>query len=532
MEILISSAILLAASTLAIIIHRQLFPHFAGHYISLLLGMGLVWIPVVNDLVWKFNSEIFMGFVIAPLLFFDGQSTRLRLVSTKFKSIVSMTVVMVLVILLVAGFTIQSLFKIGLPLAFLLAAISIPTDATATDAVTDGLIMPKRPNILLKLESLFNDASGLILLSMATLWFQNGYINYQQTLMDFLISAFGGATLGYVSSWLLMMLRQQMFTSKVNFLNNTYNNGTPMKVIFFATPFLIYFIAEEIHVSGIIAVVVAGLVGNTEAQRSKLLNPMVYYDSVRLIEMISEILNGVVFVVLGIVLMRTYRDEQITYGSWTWIYIGIVLYLSNLIVRFLYSKFVMREKAHTAKLFALGGVHGAVTFALVMMLEHATLSTRQFNLAIMSESVLIILSLLVPSILFRFVLDKDVPDDEMIEELTSMRVAMVEHARQQLNEIYVPDRMKPILEYDLNAQIGQTSTRDFIKQWQKASRVVGLDQNQTIFLNEIYHYIFDQERDYLAMIEHRESKYHEVFNILYKEIMMAEMVSLRDDNEE
>ena len=305
-----------------------------------------------------------------------------------------------------------------------------------------------------------------------------------------------------------------------------------MKVIFFATPFLIYFIAEEIHVSGIIAVVVAGLVGNTEAQRSKLLNPMVYYDSVRLIEMISEILNGVVFVVLGIVLMRTYRDEQITYGSWTWIYIGIVLYLSNLIVRFLYSKFVMREKAHTAKLFALGGVHGAVTFALVMMLEHATLSTRQFNLAIMSESVLIILSLLVPSILFRFVLDKDVPDDEMIEELTSMRVAMVEHARQQLNEIYVPDRMKPILEYDLNAQIGQTSTRDFIKQWQKASRVVGLDQNQTIFLNEIYHYIFDQERDYLAMIEHRESKYHEVFNILYKEIMMAEMVSLRDDNEE
>lgn len=192
----------------------------------------------------------------------------------------------------------------------------------------------------------------------------------------------------------------------------------------------------------------------------------------------------------------------------------------------------MREKAHTAKLFALGGVHGAVTFALVMMLEHATLSTRQFNLAIMSESVLIILSLLVPSILFRFVLDKDVPDDEMIEELTSMRVAMVEHARQQLNEIYVPDRMKPILEYDLNAQIGQTSTRDFIKQWQKASRVVGLDQNQTIFLNEIYHYIFDQERDYLAMIEHRESKYHEVFNILYKEIMMAEMVSLRDDNEE
>lgn len=224
--------------------------------------------------------------------------------------------------------------------------------------------MPKRPNILLKLESLFNDASGLILLSMATLWFQNGYINYQQTLMDFLISAFGGATLGYVSSWLLMMLRQQMFTSKVNFLNNTYNNGTPMKVIFFATPFLIYFIAEEIHVSGIIAVVVAGLVGNTEAQRSKLLNPMVYYDSVRLIEMISEILNGVVFVVLGIVLMRTYRDEQITYGSWTWIYIGIVLYLSNLIVRFLYSKFVMREKAHTAKLFALGGVHGGCDFCL------------------------------------------------------------------------------------------------------------------------------------------------------------------------
>lgn len=532
MYLIISTIILVVVATLAIVIQRTLFPHFAVHYVSLIIGMILVWIPAVNKLVWQFDSEIFMGFVIAPLLFFDGQNTHIRLVSSKLKSIISMTVLMVLAVLVVTGFATEYLFKIGLPMAFLLAAISIPTDATATDAVSNGLIMPKHPNILLKLESLFNDASGLILLSMASLWLENGYINYRQTITDFLISAIGGAVLGYFTSWLLMIIRQQMFTSRVNFINNTFNNGTPMKVLYFATPFLIYFIAEEVHVSGIIAVVVAGLVGNSEAQRSKLLNPMVYYDSNRLMEMLSELLNGVVFVVLGIVLMRTFRDEQITYGSFTWLYIGIVLYLGNLMVRFLYSKFVMREDVHSAKLFALGGVHGTVTFALVMMLEHASLTTRQFNLAIMSESVLILLSLIVPSILFRFILDKDVPDDEMVDELTSMRIAMVEHARQRLNEIYVPDRMKPILEYDLNAQIGQTSTKDFIQQWRKASRVVGLDQHQTIFLNEIYRFIFDQERDYLAMIEHRESKYHEVFNILYKEIIMAEMVSLRDDNEE
>lgn len=98
----------------------------------------------------------------------------------------------------------------GIPLAVagLLAALSTSTDATATDAVTEGLIMPQRITSLLKMGSLFNDASSIILVSATALWVEQGNLNYQRTLVSFLLSAFGGILVGILAALLVISFRQ------------------------------------------------------------------------------------------------------------------------------------------------------------------------------------------------------------------------------------------------------------------------------------------------------------------------------------
>nr|WP_305775038.1 cation:proton antiporter [Lactiplantibacillus plantarum] len=356
MALLISTGVLVVAAMVSIVINRRWLPRLSVNYVSMFIGAGIAVIPFLNGLIEKFNSDIFIGLIVAPLLYFEGQNTRLNLVGRHLREIVSLTVGMVILCAVMAGLGTSLLAGVGLPLAFILAAISTPTDATATESVTMGRVLPQREQTSLKLESLFNDASGIILLNMAILWYVNGYINYSQTLWDFVYAAGGGIAFGGLVSGLIVYIRQLMLRSKLNFINNTYNNGTPLKVIYLMTPFVLYFGAEALGVSGIIAVVFAGLVHNAEGERSALANPQLASDIYQLIGLLSDILNSVVFIVLGIMLLRTALDHSVSYnGSLIWIVIGVILYVANLLARYGYVRLIHHVPNREAWVFAFGG---------------------------------------------------------------------------------------------------------------------------------------------------------------------------------
>ena len=82
--------------------------------------------------------------------------------------LISTAVLLVVASLVIAGFAV-SLLGIPLAIAFVLAAISTPTDAMATETVSEGRIVPERQERLLRMESLFNDASGIVLLEAMVL---------------------------------------------------------------------------------------------------------------------------------------------------------------------------------------------------------------------------------------------------------------------------------------------------------------------------------------------------------------------------
>ncbi|WP_125591161.1 cation:proton antiporter [Companilactobacillus jidongensis] len=529
MGLLISTAVLVVSAMLSIIINRRWLPRLSVNYVSMLLGAGIAIIPFLNGLIDKFDSEIFIGLIVAPLLYFEGQNTRLNLVGKHVGEIISLTVGMVTLCAVVAGFGSHLLTGVGLPLAFILAAISTPTDATATESVTMGRVLPRREQVSLKLESLFNDASGIILLNMAILWYVNGYVNYPQTLWDFIYSAGGGIIFGGVVSALIVYIRQLMLRSKLNFINNTYNNGTPLKVIYLMTPFVLYFGAEGLGVSGIIAVVFAGLVHNAEGERSALANPQLASDIYQLVGLLSDILNSIVFVVLGIMLVRITLDQSVSYGgSLLWVFMGIILYLANLLIRYIYVRLFHRISNREAWIFALGGIHGAVTFALAFTVAETQVKTTDFNLVLMSESLLIILSLLVPTIIFRWLLPKIKSDPDAEVKMSNIRGKMIDTGIQALWSMSISQEFKDAITFDLRSQNGHTTVRQFFSEWQRMVRHAEYTPDQMRELRSIYRQVFQTERTYLSQqyeIKHEISE--DLFNNLYREITMAEMVVLK-----
>lgn len=110
-------------------------------------------------------------------------------------------------------------------------------------------------------------------------------------------------------------------------------------MLFIITPFVIYFIAEELHVSGIIAVVCAGIMQNSESASSRFAHPRQFHTGMILINLLNELLNNFVFVILGILIIRIIRDDIINQNAgFEWIWIGVVLYLINLVIRYLFGR--------------------------------------------------------------------------------------------------------------------------------------------------------------------------------------------------
>lgn len=144
MKIMICIGIILLAVTASTMIQQHFARKSSVNYIALAIGIVLAIIPQTNSLIESFSSEVFIGLIVAPLLFFEGQRTRLYSVLRSWRAILGLTVVMIILATTAAGFGIYLSLGVSLPMSFILVAISTPTDATATESVTHGLKLPKK----------------------------------------------------------------------------------------------------------------------------------------------------------------------------------------------------------------------------------------------------------------------------------------------------------------------------------------------------------------------------------------------------
>lgn len=144
------------------------------------------------------------------------------------------------------GLVVWWILPIGLAAAFALGAIVGPPDAVAATAIGRKVGVPRRVVTMLEGESLVNDATALVLLRTATAAIL-GTVTFTQVVGGFAVSALGGAAVGIGIGWLVGQVHRRLADPLAS---------TALSLI---TPWVAYLPAEHFGASGVLAVVVTGL---------------------------------------------------------------------------------------------------------------------------------------------------------------------------------------------------------------------------------------------------------------------------------
>lgn len=112
MQVVIFIGFIVFAVAFATIIQQRFLKRISVNYITMAIGAAIALVPQTNSLIESFSSELFMGLIVAPLLFFEGQRTRLYNVLRSWRAIVGLTAIMIILATITAGFGIY--FTMGL----------------------------------------------------------------------------------------------------------------------------------------------------------------------------------------------------------------------------------------------------------------------------------------------------------------------------------------------------------------------------------------------------------------------------------
>ena len=201
------------------------------------------------------------------------------------------------------------------PVAFVLGAIISPPDAVAATSATKGLALPRRVVTVLEGESLVNDATGLIAYRYAVAAVLTGQFVLWQAGLQLLWVASAGVGIGLLIGWGVFRLHRLT------------RNPVVDTSLTFLTPYLAYLAAEELHVSGVLAVVAAGLF---LARRSaRIFAHEARLQTYAVWNTIVLLLNGVVFILIGLELPVILADIE---GASFWAALGYGLLISLTVV--------------------------------------------------------------------------------------------------------------------------------------------------------------------------------------------------------
>ena len=248
-----------------------------------LVGITYALLPGPNI---ELEPDLILTFVIPPLLYNAALESSLIDIRRNLRTVISLSVALVLAtaLLIGAGF---SLFVAGATLAagVALGAAVAPPDPVAALAVGRKVGLPGNLVTLIQGEGLLNDATALTILSVAVAAARGSGFSFPAAVGQFVIAAAGGVLVGMVIAYLVRLL----YRVRADPIN--------ANAISLAAPFAAYLLAEEVQVSGVLAVVVAGLIIGHDAPRmatgaSRLQTTAVW-------RLVDFLLEGLVFLLIG-----------------------------------------------------------------------------------------------------------------------------------------------------------------------------------------------------------------------------------------
>jgi monovalent cation/hydrogen antiporter len=249
-----------------------------------MVGAGYALLPGPN---LSLNPHVILTGVLPPLLYSAALGSSLIDIRRHLRTVISLSLALVVAtaLLVGAGF---AWFVGGATLAagVALGAAVAPPDPVAALAVGRKVGLPRNLVTLIQGEGLLNDATALTLLSVAVAAQSSGDFSFPAAVGTFVLAAAGGVLAGVVVAYAARLSRRLIGADPL--MSNAVSLGTP---------FVAYLLAEEAHVSGVLAVVVAGLVIGHSAPRwstgaSRLQTTAVW-------GLVEFLLEGLVFLLIG-----------------------------------------------------------------------------------------------------------------------------------------------------------------------------------------------------------------------------------------
>jgi monovalent cation/hydrogen antiporter len=294
-------------------------------------GLVLALFPRLPEV--RLEPDIVFLVFLPPLLYWDALNSSWRDFRNNWHPISLLAIGLVLTttiaVMLAAHFLLGFLWG---P-AFVLGAVLGPTDTVAAAAILERFSLPRRLMAVLRGESLLNDASALVLYETAIHVSQTRTYVWGSISGGFCLAAGGGVLIGLSVGWL--MLRLQRLTS----------DPLVCSTIALLTGFAAYLPADALHVSGVLAVVTAGLYLSWEDPR--IVSARTRLQTIATWEVMTFLLNGLLFILIGLQLRTIVKS--LSAESFRSIVLGCLLISGTVIlVRILWA-FVSAYVPHALK---------------------------------------------------------------------------------------------------------------------------------------------------------------------------------------
>lgn len=380
METFVLFLLLLLAVLLSSVLD-QLIPKVSLPLVQIALGVLIAlsaFTPL--DIRIDIDPNLFILVFIAPLIFDESRRIDKKALWENKKPVLSLAIGLVIVACLVTGFVLNIIIpSIPLAAAFALGAALGPTDAVAVSSLSKEINLKTRQKNVLEAESLINDASGIVTFQFALMAAVTGAFSLIDASGAFVFSFFGGIAVGAVLALIFgFVIRRIRAVGLDNIMFHVLYEV--------CMPFIIYLIANEIGVSGILALVTAGLMNVMSPKTMGPSQSRLNIVSNSVWSVVTFGLNGIVFVILGAQLpgqMMIVWENNPHISGFELIGYAILLTLLLAAIRFVWlsimrlleirkekkidpsSKFKKADIRDTLVM-TFAGARGAITLALIM----------------------------------------------------------------------------------------------------------------------------------------------------------------------
>ena len=409
--------------------------------LMVLIGIAGAFIPTFAEV--GIDPELVLPLVLPPLLFAAAQKTSWALFAIRWRTILGMSVALVgVTVAAVAGSAVLLIPGITIAAAIALGAMLAPPDPVAVDAVAGTVSIPRRIMSTLQSEGLFNDAASLVIFQTAMAAVLAGTeVDYADLAVSFIVSAAVAVAVGLVLSFAAWWVMEK--------IDHTVARSSLMLVL----PFGVYLVAEHLHASGVIAVVVAALEVRRRDTEGNSAARVTQNSTWQVLEML---ITGIAFGLIGLDLRLIIESEHADLGRA--LLIGGLIAVIVIAVRFIWlllGTLIERKRreidpdaaplnVRDATLMTWGGMRGLATVALALSIPATTQSGMPFpgrSYIVVAAAIVLLVTLVLAGLTFPAAVAGLGIDDEAEKEHQATKAIAMRAYKAAMREIRNDDSL-------------------------------------------------------------------------------------------